>query len=110
MTTTIQTALQQKIAAIYQQPFPDLLFEAQTIHRAHHNPKEVQFCTLSSIKTGACPEDCAYCSQSVHNNADLKPEPLMDLAAVLEQAEAAKAGGSTRFCMGLARGARRCPV
>ncbi|HIK17289.1 MAG TPA: biotin synthase BioB [Leptolyngbyaceae cyanobacterium M33_DOE_097] len=102
MTTTIQTALQQKIAAIYQQPFPDLLFEAQKIHREHHNPKEVQFCTLSSIKTGACPEDCAYCSQSVHNNADLKPEPLMDLVAVLEQAKAAKAGGSTRFCMGAA--------
>jgi biotin synthase len=91
-----------QIAAIYHQPWPDLVFEAQRIHRQHHDPRAVQLCTLCSIKTGACPEDCGYCSQSVHNNSDLKPEPLMDVAPVVEAAKAAKANGSTRFCMGAA--------
>jgi biotin synthase len=91
-----------RIAQIYHQPFPHLLFEAQRIHREHHDPRAVQMCTLSSIKTGACPEDCGYCAQSVHYNTGLKPEPLMDLDEVLAQAQAAKAAGSTRFCMGAA--------
>jgi biotin synthase len=90
------------IQQIYNQPLPDLLFEAQQVHRAHHDPCAVQFCTLSSIKTGACPEDCGYCAQSVHHKTGLKPEPLMNVEAVVAEAKAAKAGGSTRFCMGAA--------
>lgn len=90
------------IAQIYHQPLPDLLFEAQRIHREHHDPRAVQMCTLSNIKTGACPEDCGYCSQSVHNQTDLTPQPLMDIESVLAEAKAAKAQGSTRFCMGAA--------
>lgn len=92
----------ERIAQIYHQPLPDLLFEAQRIHREHHDPHAVQLCTLCSIKTGACPEDCAYCSQSVHNPTDLTPRPLMDLEQVVAQAKAAKASGATRFCMGAA--------
>ncbi len=91
-----------RITHIYEQPLPDLLFEAQRIHREHHDPRAVQMCTLSSIKTGACPEDCGYCAQSVHHSTGLQPEPLMNLADVLEDAKAAKAAGSTRFCMGAA--------
>ena len=90
------------IAQIYHQSLPDLLFEAQRVHRAHHDPHVVQMCTLSNIKTGACPEDCGYCSQSVHHQTDLKPEPLMDLEGVVAEAKVAKAAGSTRFCMGAA--------
>ena len=99
---TAQETLKERIHRIYHQPLPDLLFDAQRIHREHHNPHTVQLCTLCNIKTGACPEDCAYCSQSVHNNTDLKPEPLMNPDVVIEQAKAAKASGSTRFCMGAA--------
>jgi biotin synthase len=91
-----------RISQIYSQPLPDLLFEAQRIHRKHHNPHAVQLCTLCNIKTGACPEDCAYCSQSVHNKTGLKPEPLINLEEVLAQAKAAREHGSTRFCMGAA--------
>ena len=90
------------IAKIYHQPLPDLLFEAQQVHRSHHDPRAVQMCTLSSIKTGSCPEDCGYCAQSVHHQTDLKPEPLMDLEGVVAEAKVAKAAGSTRFCMGAA--------
>ena len=90
------------IAQVYHQPLPDLLFAAQVTHRQHHDPHAVQLCTLCSIKTGACPEDCGYCSQSVHNQTDLQPEPLMDVAAVMSEAAIAKASGSTRFCMGAA--------
>ena len=90
------------IAQISHQSLPDLLFEAQRVHRAHHDPHVVQMCTLSNIKTGACPEDCGYCSQSVHHQTDLKPEPLMDLEGVVAEAKVAKAAGSTRFCMGAA--------
>ncbi|MDX2241218.1 MAG: biotin synthase BioB [Leptolyngbyaceae cyanobacterium bins.302] len=95
-------SLRDRIARTYHQPLPDLLFEAQRIHREHHNPHTVQLCTLCNIKTGACPEDCGYCSQSVHNNTHLKPEPLMNVDAVMAEAQAAKAGGATRFCMGAA--------
>jgi biotin synthase len=91
-----------RIRQIYTQPLPDLLFEAQQVHRAHHDPRTVQLCTLSSIKTGACPEDCGYCAQSVHYKTGLKPEPLMELETVLAEAKAAKVSGSTRFCMGAA--------
>ncbi len=100
MTLTVSKT--DRIAAIYHQPLPDLLFQAQTTHREHQDPHAVQLCTLCNIKAGACPEDCGYCSQSVHNNSGLKPEPLMDVEAVMEEARAAKANGSTRFCMGAA--------
>ncbi len=99
---TLTASKTDRIAAIYHQPLPDLLFQAQTTHRAHQDPHAVQLCTLCNIKAGACPEDCGYCSQSVHNNSGLKPEPLMDVDAVMEEARAAKANGSTRFCMGAA--------
>ncbi|MGC8712464.1 MAG: biotin synthase BioB [Leptodesmis sp.] len=101
-TASTPTTSAAAISQIYHQPLPDLLFEAQRIHRKHHNPYAVQLCTLCNIKTGACPEDCAYCSQSVHNDTNLKPEPLLDLDEVVAQAQAAKANGSTRFCMGAA--------
>ncbi len=96
------SATLDRIREIYHQPLPDLLFEAQRVHREHHDPHAVQLCTLSNIKTGLCPEDCGYCSQSVHNKTGLEPEPLMDVEAVLAEAQLAKANGATRFCMGAA--------
>lgn len=83
-------------------PLLDLIHEAASVHRANHDPNEMQMCTLLSIKTGGCMEDCKYCSQSIHNNADLEKEILMKTDQVLKQAKAAKAAGSTRFCMGAA--------
>jgi biotin synthase len=94
--------LSSRISQIYHQPLPDLLFEAQRIHREHHNPHTVQLCTLCNIKTGACPEDCGYCAQSVHHSADLAPQPLLQVDAVMAEAQAAKVSGATRFCMGAA--------
>lgn len=91
-----------EIAALYDMPFNDLLFEAQTIHRANFDPNAVQVSTLLSIKTGRCPEDCGYCPQSVRYDTDLKSEPLMPLPEVIESAKQAKANGSSRFCMGAA--------
>lgn len=91
-----------QVAELYAKPFSDLLFEAQTVHRQHFNPNEVQVSTLLSIKTGACPEDCAYCPQSTRFDTGLKKEPLMDVEDVLQKAAAAKNAGSTRFCMGAA--------
>ncbi len=91
-----------EIRAIHDLPFPELLFRAQGIHRMHWNPEEIQFCTLDSIKTGACPEDCAYCPQSARYDTGLKIEPLKDVQAVLRGAAEAKANGSTRYCMGAA--------
>ena len=87
---------------IYQQPFMELVFQAQSIHRQHFNPNTVQLSTLCSIKTGACPEDCKYCAQSGHYNTGLETEKLMDVDKVLADAKAAKANGATRFCMGAA--------
>jgi biotin synthase len=91
-----------EIAALFDLPFDELMFRAQTIHRAHHAAGEVQLCTLLSIKTGGCAEDCGYCSQSASANAGLKAEKLMDVEAVLASAAQAKAAGSQRFCMGAA--------
>ena len=91
-----------EIRAIHDLPFPELLFRAATVHRAHWEPTAIQFCTLDSIKTGACPEDCAYCPQSAKHNTGLKVEPMKEVAAVLAGAAAAKAHGSTRYCMGAA--------
>lgn len=83
-------------------PFNDLLFRAQTVHRAHFLPNRIQVSRLLSIKTGACPEDCGYCSQSAHHETGLPREGLLPIAAVVEAAASAKAQGATRFCMGAA--------
>lgn len=91
-----------EIAALFDLPFDELLYRAATIHRRHHRPGEVQLCTLLSIKTGGCPEDCGYCSQSVHADSGVKATRLMDVRAVLQAAAQAKDNGSTRFCMGAA--------
>lgn len=91
-----------EIATWFDRPFNDLLFDAHTIHRRNFPKNEVQLSTLMSIKTGACPEDCAYCPQSGHYKTDLPKEKLVPLEAVIEQAQAAKAKGATRFCMGAA--------
>ena len=91
-----------EVQALFALPFNDLLFTAQSVHRAHFDPNTVQLSTLLSIKTGACPEDCAYCPQSVRFNTGLKTEPLMDLDSVTAAAARAKTSGATRFCMGAA--------
>lgn len=91
-----------EITALLDMPFNDLLFKAQTIHRENFNPNEVQISTLLSIKTGACPEDCGYCSQSAKHDTSLEKERLLPLQEVIDQAAEAKANGSSRFCMGAA--------
>ena len=91
-----------EIAAIFDLPFADLIFEAQRVHRAAFDPNQVQISTLLSIKTGGCPEDCGYCSQSVHNPTGLKASRLMAYDQVMDSARAAKAVGATRYCMGAA--------
>jgi biotin synthase len=91
-----------EIEGLFAQPFLDLLLDAQRVHRQHFPPNTVQMSTLLSIKTGACPEDCAYCPQSVRYDTGLSREALMEVAAVKESAERAKAAGATRFCMGAA--------
>ncbi len=88
--------------ALYALPFPELLFRAQQVHRDWHDPTEVQMSTLLSIKTGACPEDCAYCPQSIRFETGVANESLLPLEAVVERALAARAAGATRFCMGAA--------
>jgi len=92
----------EEMARLYALPFADLLFEAQSVHRKTFSPNEVQISTLLSIKTGGCPEDCGYCSQSAYHKSGLKAEKLMDVCAVLAEAKKAKAAGATRFCMGAA--------
>lgn len=91
-----------EIEALFEKPFNDLLFEAQQVHRAHFDPNQVQVSTLLSIKTGACPEDCGYCSQSSRYDTSLEREKLLPLEEVIEAAKVAKSKGSTRFCMGAA--------
>ncbi len=92
----------EEIRALFALPFPDLIFRAQSVHRAHFDPTEVQISTLLSIKTGGCPEDCAYCPQSARYETGVKAEKLMNLDAVLAEARAARAAGASRFCMGAA--------
>lgn len=92
----------EEVEAIYQQPFADLLFEAQTTHRQNFDPNAVQSATLLNIKTGACPEDCKYCSQSGRYKTELKKEKLMSFEQVMANAKIAKANGAKRFCMGAA--------
>ena len=91
-----------EVEALFALPFNDLLFRAHALHRRYHQPNTVQLSTLLSIKTGACPEDCAYCPQSVRFETGLKKEPLMEVEAVLMAAQEAKDNGATRFCMGAA--------
>ena len=91
-----------EIEALFALPFNDLLFRAAEVHRQFFDPNAVQISTLLSIKTGACPEDCAYCPQSGHYNTDLEKEKLLDLERVVEEAKAAREIGATRFCMGAA--------
>lgn len=103
MSTTIRHDWQLfEILALFERPFFDLLHEAHTVHRQHFDPKAVQLSTLLSIKTGTCPEDCAYCPQSAHYKTDIKKEKLMSVERVLEVARKAKAAGATRFCLGAA--------
>jgi len=91
-----------EVESLFALPFLDLVLRAQQLHRAHHEPNRVQMSTLLSIKTGACPEDCAYCPQSVRYETGVGRETLLELAAVRECAARAKAAGATRFCMGAA--------
>jgi biotin synthase len=91
-----------EIRALFELPFPELMFRAQSVHRVSFDPTEVQISTLLSIKTGGCPEDCAYCPQSAHYETGVRPEKLMSLDAVLTEARAAREAGASRFCMGAA--------
>ncbi len=92
----------QEIEEIYTSSLPELIFRAQSIHRRHHAPDEVQGCMLLSIKTGGCPEDCAYCPQSAHYETGVERQPLLTVAETLEKAQQAQRLGATRFCMGAA--------
>jgi len=92
----------EEVRALFALPFPELMFEAQRVHRLYFDPLEVQVSTLLSIKTGGCPEDCAYCPQAAQYNTGVKAEKLMKIEAVLAEARAAKAAGASRFCMGAA--------
>jgi biotin synthase len=91
-----------EIRQIYRLPLPELIFQAQLAHREFHRPDEVQLCRLLSIKTGGCPEDCSYCSQSAHYKTGVARQELMNLPEVFDAAKRAKSEGATRFCMGAA--------
>ncbi len=106
MLTTRHDWQLDEVLQLLQQPFNDLLFQAQSIHRQHFDPNQVQVSTLLSIKTGACPEDCKYCPQSGHYNTGLEKEKLIEIETALEQARQAKQQGASRFCMGAAW---KCP-
>jgi biotin synthase len=96
-----------ELKALYTLPFPELLFRAQEVHRAHHDINDIQRCALLSVKTGGCPEDCGYCSQSAHHETAVPATPLLTVDEVRERAQEAKQRGATRFCMGAAwRGPR----
>lgn len=92
----------EEVRALYDMPFMELLYQAHGVHRENFDPREVQFSSLLSIKTGGCPEDCGYCPQSAHHPVDLEKEKLVKLEQVLSEARDAKASGATRFCMGAA--------
>ena len=92
----------EQVLSLFNQPFNDLLFDAQVMHRQHFDPNQVQLSTLLSIKTGACPEDCKYCPQSARYDTGLEKEKLLQIEQVIEAAKVAKASGSSRFCMGAA--------
>ena len=92
----------EEVMALFELPFSDLVFRAQSIHRQHFDPAALQLSTLLSVKTGGCPEDCAYCPQSRRYDTGLEDEKVLDLNTVIQHAKAAKANGATRFCMGAA--------
>lgn len=102
MTTLRHDWTADEVHALFDLPFPDLMHRAQTVHREHFDANAVQLSTLLSIKTGACPEDCKYCPQSVRYNTGLKTEALMAVEQVEQAARTAKEAGATRFCMGAA--------
>jgi len=102
MNTLRRDWTKSEITALFDLPFNDLLFQAHGLHRQYFDPNHVQVSTLLSIKTGACPEDCSYCSQSARNDAELERERLLPLQEVVEKARAAKHNGASRFCMGAA--------
>jgi biotin synthase len=102
MSTLKNDWTKQDVTALFELPFSDLIFKAHCIHRENFDPNQIQVSTLLSIKTGACPEDCAYCSQSARNNAALERERLLPLTEVIDKASQAKANGASRFCMGAA--------
>lgn len=94
--------IREEVVALYKKPLMELLYEAATVHRQHHDPNKVQVSTLISIKTGGCPEDCAYCPQAARYHTDVKVAGMMTVEEVKEHALSAKAGGSSRVCMGAA--------
>ena len=102
MSITKHDWTKDEIIAIYKKPMMDLLYEAATIHREHHDPNVVQVSTLLSIKTGGCSEDCGYCPQAKRYHTSIKTNDLMTVSEVKEQAEQAKSSGSSRVCMGAA--------
>jgi biotin synthase len=102
MTIIRNNWTREEIAAIYNKPVLDLMYEAATVHREFHDPQEVQVCTLLSVKTGGCPEDCAYCPQAARYHTNVKVHKLLEVQEVITKAVEAKENGSTRFCMGAA--------
>lgn len=102
MTSIRNNWTREEIAAIYNLPVLELMYKAATVHREFHDPQEVQVCTLLSVKTGGCTEDCGYCPQSAKYNTNVKVQRLMDVKEVIDKAVEAKESGSTRFCMGAA--------
>ena len=102
MSTIRNNWTREEITEIYNMPVLELMFRAATVHREYHDPREVQVCTLLSVKTGGCGEDCAYCPQAARYQTDVKVEKLMEVSDVLSKAAEAKESGSTRFCMGAA--------
>ena len=101
--TQMQTyTTQEELLALYNKPLLELVFEAATVHRLHHNPREIQMSSLLSIKTGGCAEDCGYCPQAARYSTDVEAEKLMTVESVLSQAKIAKENGSSRLCMGAA--------
>ncbi len=93
---------ENKVKALYEQSFSELMFTAHCVYKKHFDPREMELCTLLSIKTGSCPEDCAYCPQSAHYQTGVKKEKLLDINSIIAAAKRAKDQGATRFCMGAA--------
>lgn len=102
MSATTARLSRADVSAIYHAPILDLIARAGEVHRRHHDPGEIQVCVLLSVKTGGCPEDCAYCPQAARYHTAVEAEPLMDVDVVLDAARNAKSNGATRFCMGAA--------
>jgi biotin synthase len=102
MTSIRNNWTREEITTLFNQPILNLIYQAATVHREFHDPQEVQVCTLLSVKTGGCPEDCSYCPQAARYHTDVKVHKLMEVKEVLQNASEAKEAGSTRFCMGAA--------